>query len=140
MIRELDDLRATHRLGVELAAIAKPGMVIALNGDLGVGKTELVRGFVAALPGANPEEIASPTFALVHRYETDPPVWHLDLYRLEDEAELAAIGAEEFLDPIDEITLVEWAERFPNWLPKTAIEVRLETLSAERRRARITGL
>ena len=140
MIRELADLQATHRLGAELAALAKPGTVIALNGDLGVGKTEFVRGFVAALPGANSQEIASPTFALVHRYETDPPVWHLDLYRLEDEAELAAIGAEEFLDPIEEITLVEWAERFPGWIPATAIQVRLETLSSERRRARIGGL
>ncbi len=140
MRRELDGLEATHRLGAELAARAKPGMVFALNGDLGVGKTELVRGFVRALPGARDDEIASPTFALVHRYETHPPVWHVDLYRLEDESELAAIGAEEFFDPAEEITLVEWAERFPAWLPESAVEIRLETGANSRRHATILGL
>ena len=138
MERELDSIEATRALGAELAQRATPGTVIALNGDLGAGKTEFVRGFVAALPECSPAEIASPTFALVHRYETHPPVWHLDLYRLENEAELAAIGGEEFFDPIDEITLVEWAERYPSWLPKTAWLVRLERTSETTRRARVT--
>ena len=75
---------------------------------------------MTALPGFNAADVASPTFALVHRYETAPAVWHLDLYRLESEEELAAIGGEEFFDPIDEITLVEWADRYPSWLPKGA--------------------
>ena len=137
MQRKLNSLEDTRALGAELAALAKPGMVIALNGDLGAGKTELVRGFVGALPGCNPDEIASPTFALVHRYETEPPVWHLDLYRLESEAELAAIGGEEFFDPLDEITVVEWAERYPRWLPKSAWSVRIERLSDTERIAHV---
>jgi tRNA threonylcarbamoyl adenosine modification protein YjeE len=138
MERELDSVEATRRLGAELAQMAGPGTVIALNGDLGAGKTEFARGFVAALPECNAAEIASPTFALVHRYETSPPVWHLDLYRLENEAELAAIGGEEFFDPIDEITLVEWAERFPNWLPASAWLVKLERTGETTRRALLT--
>jgi len=138
MKRELESLEATRRFGAELALKAKPGTVIALNGDLGAGKTEFVRGFVAALPGCNPSEIASPTFALVHRYETEPAVWHLDLYRLENETELAAIGAEEFFDPIDEITLVEWAERYPSWLPQSAWLIRLERTGEHTRRALVT--
>ena len=137
MKRELKTVGDTRALGAELASRAKPGTVIALNGDLGAGKTEFVRGFVAALPGCNPAEIASPTFALVHRYETEPPVWHLDLYRLESEAELAAIGGEEFFDPFDEITLVEWAERYPRWLPSGAWLIHLERISDTERIARV---
>ena len=137
MQRELKSVAQTRALGAELAELAKPGTVIALNGDLGSGKTELVRGFVAALPDCNPDEIASPTFALVHRYETRPPVWHLDLYRLESDAELMAIGGEEFFDPFDEITLVEWAELYPRWLPQDAWLVHIERISETRRTARI---
>ena len=136
-MRELEDLEATRRLGAELAAQAQPGTVIALVGPLGAGKTELVRGFMSALPGARMAEVARPTFALVHRYESTPPVWHLDWYRLENEAELAAIGAEEFLDPLAEVTLVEWADRFPEWLPPTAWRVRLECTSESTRRAHV---
>ena len=137
MQRELSSVVAMRALGAELAGRAKPGTVIALNGDLGTGKTEFVRGFVAALPGCNPDEIASPTFALVHRYETEPAVWHLDLYRLESEAELAAIGGEEFFDPFDEITLVEWAERYPRWLPESAWLIRIERVSETERIAHV---
>ena len=137
MQRELNSVAAMRALGAELAERAKPGTVIALNGDLGAGKTEFVRGFVAALPGCNPDEIASPTFALVHRYETEPAVWHLDLYRLESEAELAAIGGEEFFDPFDEITLVEWAERYPRWLPQGAWLIRIERVSETERIAHV---
>ncbi|MDE0883729.1 MAG: tRNA (adenosine(37)-N6)-threonylcarbamoyltransferase complex ATPase subunit type 1 TsaE [Myxococcota bacterium] len=138
MIRDLPSLAATRAFGAEIAQLVEPGTVIAINGELGAGKTEFVRGFVAALAGAKDDEVASPTYALVHRYETDPAVWHADLYRLENERELIAVGAEEFLDPVDEITLVEWAERFPDYLPKRTWHLRLETLSQSARRATLT--
>ena len=137
MNHDLGSIEATRALGAELARQAKPGTVIALIGDLGAGKTELVRGFMSALEGASLAEVASPTFAWVHRYESTPPVWHLDWYRLDEARELAAIGAEELLDPLDAITLVEWADRFPDWVPEDAWEVRLETVSEGVRRAQV---
>jgi tRNA threonylcarbamoyladenosine biosynthesis protein TsaE len=94
-------------LGKQLAARARRGDVIALLGPLGVGKTTLVRGFLAGLGHA--DEVPSPSFAIVQPYEDlDPPAWHVDLYRLEDASELAELGLD---DAGDAVLLVEWPER-----------------------------
>jgi tRNA threonylcarbamoyladenosine biosynthesis protein TsaE len=100
-------LEATRRIGAELAALVRAGDAIALSGPLGVGKTELARALLAALGHAG--EVPSPSFAIVQPYEAlDPPVWHVDLYRIEDASELEELG----LDVVDEgILLVEWPER-----------------------------
>jgi tRNA threonylcarbamoyladenosine biosynthesis protein TsaE len=97
----------TAALGKQLAARARRGDVIALSGPLGVGKTTLVRGFLAGLGHA--DEVPSPSFAIVQPYEAlDPPAWHVDLYRLEDASELAELGLD---DAGDAVLLVEWPER-----------------------------
>jgi tRNA threonylcarbamoyladenosine biosynthesis protein TsaE len=97
----------TAALGKQLAARARRGDVIALSGPLGVGKTTLVRGFLAGLGHA--DEVPSPSFAIVQPYEDlDPPAWHVDLYRLEDASELAELGLD---DAGDAVLLVEWPER-----------------------------
>jgi tRNA threonylcarbamoyladenosine biosynthesis protein TsaE len=98
---------ATHEVGRRLAEVLRAGDVVALSGPLGVGKTELVRAVLAAL--GHDGEVPSPTFAIVQPYEAlDPPVWHVDLYRLEDSGELDELG----LDSIhDAVLLVEWPER-----------------------------
>lgn len=103
----LEDEQATARLGAGLSALARAGDVITLSGPLGVGKTALARGFLAAL--GHKSEVPSPSFALVQPYEElDPAVWHVDLYRIEDSAELAELG----LDAAgDAVLLVEWPER-----------------------------
>jgi tRNA threonylcarbamoyladenosine biosynthesis protein TsaE len=103
----LEDERATARLGARLAVAARAGDVIALSGPLGVGKTALARGFIAAL--GHDGDVPSPSFAIVQPYEAlDPPVWHVDLYRIEDPAEIAELG----LDAADDaVLLVEWPER-----------------------------
>ena len=97
----------TAAVGAKLAELARRGDVIAISGPLGVGKTTLVRGYLAAL--GYQEEVPSPTFAIVQPYETlDPPAWHVDLYRLENRAEIAELG----LDAAeDAVLLVEWPER-----------------------------
>ncbi|MGI8611620.1 MAG: tRNA (adenosine(37)-N6)-threonylcarbamoyltransferase complex ATPase subunit type 1 TsaE [Sphingomicrobium sp.] len=97
----------TVAFGRQLSSSARSGDVIALSGPLGVGKTTLVRGFLAGL--GHLDEVPSPSFALVQPYETlDPPAWHVDLYRLEHRSELAELG----LDAAgDAILLVEWPER-----------------------------
>ena len=99
----LHDETATARLGAALAAIARPGDVITLSGPLGVGKTALARGFIAAL--GHDGEVPSPTFAIVQPYEDlDPPVWQVDLYRIEDPTEMAELGLD---SAADAVTLVD---------------------------------
>ena len=103
----LVDERSTEALGKTIAAILRPGDVVALSGPLGVGKTALARAILAALGQRG--EIPSPTFAIVQPYEElDPPVWHVDLFRIEDASELDELG----LDSADDAALlVEWPER-----------------------------
>ena len=97
----------TAAAGAALAKLARPGDVIALSGQLGVGKTAFARGFIAAL--GHPGDVPSPSFAIVQPYEDlDTPVWHVDLYRIEDASEIEEIG----LDAAAEaVLLVEWPER-----------------------------
>jgi tRNA threonylcarbamoyladenosine biosynthesis protein TsaE len=103
----LADEAATARLGAELAALAQPGDAITLSGPLGVGKTALARGFIAAL--GHQGEVPSPSFAIVQPYEDlDPPVWHVDLYRGEGASEIEELGLD---SSVDAVLLVEWPER-----------------------------
>jgi len=134
---DLPDLAATHALGAELASSVVMGTVIGLDGDLGAGKTELVRGFVTALSVQAGAEVASPTFALVHEYASEPRVRHADLYRVEEAQELEAIGADELFDPQDGVSLIEWAQRFEDLLPASAWRVRIHRKD-ERRWAVVT--
>ena len=103
----LEDERAATAFGARLAAVAREGDVITLAGPLGVGKTALARGFIAAL--GHQGEVPSPSFALVQPYEAlSPRVWHVDLYRIEDASEIEELG----LDSAgDAVLLVEWPER-----------------------------
>src|SRR3954463_7777965 len=106
----LEDEQATAGLGGKLARLARPGDVITLAGPLGVGKTALARGFIAAL--GHDGEVPSPTFAIVQPYEdVDPPVWHVDLYRIEDQSEIEELGLDAATDAV---LLVEWPERAGN--------------------------
>lgn len=103
----LNDEQATAHAGAALAAVASAGDVITLSGPLGVGKTALARGFLAALGHSG--EVPSPSFAIVQPYEdVDPPVWHVDLYRIEDPSELDELGLD---SAVDAVLLVEWPER-----------------------------
>jgi tRNA threonylcarbamoyladenosine biosynthesis protein TsaE len=103
----LKDEEATAAAGATLARVARAGDVITLSGPLGVGKTALARGLIAAL--GYEADVPSPSFALVQPYEDlDPPIWHVDLYRIEDPSEIDELG----LDAAAEaVLLVEWPER-----------------------------
>jgi tRNA threonylcarbamoyladenosine biosynthesis protein TsaE len=103
----LEDELATTRFGAELAARARAGDVITLSGPLGVGKTALARGFLAAL--GHEDEVPSPSFAIVQPYEElNPPVLHVDLYRIEEPSELLELGLDAAAYAV---VLVEWPER-----------------------------
>jgi len=112
----------TEAVGKAWGQAATPGLVIGLMGELGAGKTQLVRGLACGL-GAT-ERVHSPTFVLVNEYRSGRlPMFHLDLYRLQTPADIVAAGLEEYLCGVSGITVVEWIERW--WpLPWRAEDVR----------------
>ena len=104
----LEDEAATTRLGQAIAPLLAPGEAVLLEGPLGMGKSTLARGLIRALAGPD-EDVPSPTFTLVQFYETEPPIAHFDLYRLERPEEAREIGLDEALDV--GAVLIEWPGR-----------------------------
>jgi tRNA threonylcarbamoyladenosine biosynthesis protein TsaE len=126
----LEDERATVELGAALAVAALPGDVITLSGPLGVGKTALARGFIHAL--GYEADVPSPSFAIVQPYdELDPPVWHVDLYRIEEASEIDELGLD---SAADAVLLVEWPERAVAGAWQQALRLDLEFAAAGARR------
>lgn len=120
-MRMLASAAETARVAAALAAVLRPGDIIALEGELGAGKSTLARALLQALGWQG--EVPSPTFTLVQPYEDLPvPVWHIDLYRLDDPAEADALG----LFETDAALLIEWPQRLGARLPADALVLRLE--------------
>ena len=131
----LPDLSATARLGAGIAARLRAGDCVALWGDLGAGKTTLARAILHGLGVA--EDVPSPTFTIVQRYDTPGLVVnHYDLYRLKSAREMAELGFDEALE--DGAVLVEWPERAPEVMPVDTLHVRL-SLEDGARMAKLTG-
>ena len=106
----------TIEVGRKLAKLLKPPQLLILRGDLGTGKTTLVKGIAQALDAAEADEVTSPTFTLVHEYDgtrDGKPVklFHLDVYRLEGERQLETLGLDDLITP-DALVVVEWGEKF----------------------------
>jgi tRNA threonylcarbamoyladenosine biosynthesis protein TsaE len=95
-----------------------------LIGNLGAGKTTLAKGIVAGRDAAEPEEVASPTFTLIHEYGNPVAVYHIDLYRLETAEEARRLGLQDLFDS-NALVLIEWGERFPELLPDKRTEIRI---------------
>ncbi len=122
----------TLAIAETIAEILTAPRVVILRGELGAGKTTLVRGWAAAL-GAK-DDVTSPTFTLVHEYQgTRVKLYHLDLYRLETERELATLGLEEMVEDSDAVVLIEWGEKFPSVVELANAEVALAHLQGDER-------
>jgi tRNA threonylcarbamoyladenosine biosynthesis protein TsaE len=119
----------TIALGERLAAGLPRQCVVLLIGNLGAGKTTLVKGLALGLGAAVPDEVTSPTFTLIHEYGN--VVYHIDLYRLDTAREVRSLGLDEIFDR-EAVVLIEWGERFPELMPADRIEIRIEGHGDER--------
>ena len=120
----------TIALGERLAQTLPRGAVVLLIGNLGAGKTTLAKGIVKGLGAAEPEEVSSPTFTLIHEYGTPPAVYHVDLYRLESARDAATLGLDDLFDS-PAVVLIEWGERFIELMPAERMELRLRVLEGD---------
>ena len=131
------DEHDTQRLGLALGHAAAPGLVVGLNGELGAGKTRLVRAIVEGLDGS-PRDVSSPTFVLLQHYEARLCVHHADAYRLQSGIEFLDLGPEEWTAGPG-IALVEWAERVADCLPTDRLDVEITVTGESSRRFEITA-
>jgi tRNA threonylcarbamoyladenosine biosynthesis protein TsaE len=138
--------RETIAIGGEIAQLLSSPALLFLRGDLGAGKTTLVKGIAQALDAADPDEVTSPTFTLVHEYDGkrkidgkdhDVKLYHIDLYRIEDERQLETIGFDE-LTTEDAIMLVEWGEKFPAVVKRSDGEIFIEHAGGDTRNITLT--
>ena len=132
----------TIEVGRKLAHLLKPPQLLLLRGDLGTGKTTLVKGIAQALDAAEPDEVTSPTFTLIHEYDgarDGKPVklFHLDVYRLEGERQLETLGLDELLTS-DALVLVEWGEKFKSIRKKATGEITIASTGGDERRITVT--
>jgi tRNA threonylcarbamoyladenosine biosynthesis protein TsaE len=129
----------TRALGRELANRLPQSGVVMLTGDLGTGKTTLAKGIVEGRRAASADEVASPTFTLIHEYGNPVSAYHIDLYRLETFHEAARLGLEDlFVQPA--LVLIEWGEKFPELMPENRIEIRLTHSGEDNRKIEVRGL
>jgi len=131
MIITTKSAEETIKLGRNLSKLLKPGDVLGLIGELGSGKTTLVRGIASGLGVKEKEGVASPTFVLVKEYRGKIPVFHLDLYRLDSIKDIESLGVEEYL--FDQgVCLIEWAEKMRMLLPDY-LQVNLKVIGESKR-------
>lgn len=124
----------TIALGERLAAAWPPKRVVLLTGNLGAGKTTLAKGIVRGRNAAPADDVSSPTFTLIHEYGA---LYHIDLYRLDTEAEVATLGLDDIFDR-EAIVLIEWGERFPGLMPRERTEIRIRDLGGDSREIEVT--
>lgn len=132
----------TIGVGRKLASLLKPPQLLLLQGDLGTGKTTLVKGIAQALEAADADEVTSPTFTLIHEYEgtrEGQPIklFHLDVYRLESERQLETLGLDDLLTP-DALMLVEWGEKFKSLVKRATGAIAIASEGGDARKITVT--
>jgi tRNA threonylcarbamoyladenosine biosynthesis protein TsaE len=127
----------TIALGRDLAEILKPPKLVLLRGDLGAGKTTLVKGIAEAFRAASEEDVTSPTFTLIHEYHgPEVNIYHIDLYRVDSQRELETLGLDDLVSE-NSILLVEWGEKFARFERERDVEIALERIGENQRRVRV---
>jgi tRNA threonylcarbamoyladenosine biosynthesis protein TsaE len=127
----------TIDLGHTLANGLNPPKLVLLRGDLGVGKTTLIKGIASAFHAASEEDVTSPTFTLIHEYHgPTASIYHIDLYRIDTQRELDTLGLDDLMNE-NSILLIEWGEKFPRFERERDVEISLERLGENDRRVRV---
>jgi tRNA threonylcarbamoyladenosine biosynthesis protein TsaE len=123
----------TTDLGRQLAAEIKPGSIVLLRGDLGAGKTTLVKGIAEGFNAAEAEAVTSPTFTLIHEYRgPEVTLYHIDLYRIDTQRELDTLALDDLTEP-NTILLIEWGEKFERFRKESDVEIAIEHKGADER-------
>lgn len=125
----------TVALGRKLAPTLKSARMVILRGDLGAGKTTLVKGIAEGLGAASQDDVTSPTFTLIHEFR-GPAVnlFHVDLYRIETARELDTLGLDELFAEDGNLVLLEWGEKFPRFVQERDVEISIERVTDQERR------
>lgn len=129
----------TIALGRKLAAMLNPPKLVVLRGELGAGKTTLVKGIAEAFDAASQEDVTSPTFTLVHEYRGPKAnLFHIDLYRIETTRSLETLGLDDLMGN-NNILLIEWGEKFPRFERERDVEIALERIAGDERRIQVSA-
>jgi tRNA threonylcarbamoyladenosine biosynthesis protein TsaE len=131
----------TIALGRELAPTLKNLRMVILHGDLGAGKTTLVKGIAEGLNAASQDDVTSPTFTLIHEYRgPEVTVYHVDLYRIDTQRELDTLGLDELFADDRNLVLIEWGEKFPRLVAERDAEIRIERMGELKRKVIVSGV
>jgi len=127
----------TIAFGRTLAELLRPPKLVLLRGDLGAGKTTLVKGIAEAFHAASEEDVTSPTFTLIHEYRgPHATLYHIDLYRVDTQRELDTLGLDDLFAP-NSVLLIEWGEKFPRFATERDVEIVLEVVGETQRQVRV---
>jgi tRNA threonylcarbamoyladenosine biosynthesis protein TsaE len=129
----------TVALGRTLVALLAPPKIVLLRGDLGAGKTTLVKGIAAGFGAAAEDDVTSPTFTLVHEYRgPDANLYHIDLYRVDTQRQLETLGLDDLISE-NSVLLIEWGEKFPRFVRERDVEIALERAGENERKVRVSS-
>jgi tRNA threonylcarbamoyladenosine biosynthesis protein TsaE len=127
----------TIALGRELASMLVPPKIVILRGDLGAGKTTLVKGIAEGFHAASHDDVTSPTFTLIHEYRgPSATLFHIDLYRIDTQRELETLGLDDLMTD-NNVLLIEWGEKFPRFERDRDLEIAIERISENERNIRV---
>ena len=128
----------TIAFGRTLKRLLAPPKLVLLRGDLGAGKTTLIKGIASAFEAASEEDVTSPTFTLVHEYHGPAAnLYHIDLYRVDTPRQLETLGLDDLIDE-GSVLLIEWGEKFPRFVRDRDVEISIERLGESERRIRVS--
>lgn len=129
----------TTAFGRTLIDLLEPPKLVLLRGDLGAGKTTLIKGIAAGFEAASEEDVTSPTFTLVHEYRGPHAIlYHIDLYRVDTPRQLETLGLDDLIGE-DSILLIEWGEKFPRFVRERDVEIAIDRTGEYERLIRITS-